>query len=423
MLSTLRNAWKVPELRKRLLFTLFVIVLFRMGNNIPVPGVDAAVIAQSVQSGTTIFSFYDLFSGGAFSNFSIFALAVTPYINASIIFSLLAVAIPSLESLQKEGQEGRKKIQKYTKYASLVFAVIMSFGTIALISNFGALKDTSALSIALIVITLTTGSTILMWLGDQITAHGLGNGVSLIIFANIISRLPSDFMKLFANSSISIVSIVIYIAITLALLVGVIIVNMSERRIPVQYAGKAVGGKVYKGQNSHIPVNVNGSIVIAIIFAMTVMNFPATIGMFFQGNKFFDTLLNSSWSIFNPKSFPYAIAFFLLIIFFCWFYTEIQLKPEEMAENMHKSSGFIPGVRPGDPTRIFLEKVIGRISVLGGCFAGMIAVFPIIVAHNPSFEGLTFGGTSLLIMVSVAIETMKTLESQLVMRHYQGFLK
>lgn len=423
MLSTLRNAWKVPELRKRLLFTLFVIVIFRMGNNIPVPGVDASLIAQQVQSGTSLFSFYDLFSGGAFANFSIFALAVTPYINASIIFSLLTVAIPALENLQKEGQEGRKKIQKYTKYASLVFAIILSFGTIAVINSFGAMKDTSTLSVFLIVITLTTGSTALMWLGEQITAHGIGNGVSLIIFANIISTMPGEFMKLFNTSSISIVSVVIYIAILVVLLLAVIVVNMSERRIPVQYAGKAVGGKVYKGQSSHIPVSVNGSIVIAIIFAMSVMNFPATIGMFFQDNEFFKSLVGSQWSIFNSKSWPYAIAFFLLVVFFCWFYTEIQMKPEEMAENMHKSSGFIPGVRPGEPTRIFLERVIGRISVLGGCFAGIIAVFPIIVAHNPAFAGLSFGGTSLLIMVSVAVESLKVLESQLVMRHYQGFLK
>lgn len=422
MLSTLRNAWKVPELKKRILFTVLVIMLFRLGNFIPVPGVDTSKLV-SLTSSDNLFSFYDMLSGGAFSKFSIFALTVGPYINASIIFSLLTVAIPALESIQKEGKEGRKKIQKYTKIAAIFFAVLQSAGTIAIISQFGALKDTSMFNMTMIVITLTTGSIFLYWLGDQITAYGIGNGVSLIIFVNIVSRIPQDFVSIFTNENVTIVEIVLFLSVMAVLLLGVIFVNMGERRIPVQYAGKAAGGKTFRAQSSHIPINVNGSAVIAIIFAMSVMMFPNTIAQFVPNSGFTKFIQESSFSLFRQNTWQYGILYFILIVFFCWFYTEITLKPDEMAENMHKSSGFIPGIRPGEPTRIFIERVIGRISILGGCYAGIVAVFPVIVTGYTSFNQISFSGTAILIAVGVSLETMKTLESQLVMRHYQGFLK
>ncbi|WBW98013.1 preprotein translocase subunit SecY [Oceanirhabdus sp. W0125-5] len=424
MLSTLRNAWKVPELRKRILFTIMMVVIVRLIAHITVPGVDATALAKQIGETGGLMSFYNLFSGGAFSQMSIIALSVTPYINASIIFSLLTVAIPALENLQKEGAEGRKKIQNYTKYASIFFAIVMSIGTIGLINRYGVIKDTSFWTYFTIVVALVTGSVLLVWLGEQITAYGLGNGVSLIIFANIISRLPNQTIGLYGSEQADPVVITLYLAVLIGLLICVVITNMAERRIPVQYAGKAVGNKVTRGQSSHIPVNVNGSAVISIIFAMSVMSFLPTITSLFAADSSFAKFIKESpYSIFNAKSVLYPIVMFLLVIFFCWFYTELQLKPDEMAENMHKSSGFIPGIRPGEPTRKYLETVIGRISIIGGCFAGVIAIFPVIVAMVPGLEAAMFGGTSLLIMTGVALETMKLLESQLVMRHYRGFLK
>lgn len=423
MLSTLRNAWKVPELRKRIVFTIMMVVLIRLLAHITVPFVDTTELASQIKN-SSLFSIYDLFSGGAFSQLSIIALSVTPYINASIIFSLLTVAIPALENMQKEGAEGRKKIQNYTRYASIVFAIIMSLGTIGIINRYNVIKDNSTMAYAIIIITLVAGSILLVWLGEQITAHGLGNGVSLIIFANIISRLPQQTVGLYSSPSADPVIVTLYLAALVALLLCVVITNMAERRIPVQYAGKAVGGRVTRGQSSHIPVNINGSAVIAIIFAMSVMGFLPTVLQFIGSDSAFAKWITSNnLSPFYNKGFIYPIVMFLLVIFFCWFYTELQLKPGEMAENMHKSSGFIPGIRPGEPTRKYLETVIGRISIIGGCFAGIIAIFPVIVAMVPGLEQARFGGTSLLIMTGVALETMKLLESQLVMRHYRGFLK
>ena len=425
MLSTLRNAWKVQDLRKKIIWTVFLIAIFRMGSYIPVPGIDTDSLKALTQSGSLV-SFYDLISGGSFSRFSIFALGVVPYINASIIMQLLTVAIPKLEQLSKEGDDGRKKIQKITRYASIVIGAITAYGSYVIINNVGALKSNSPVSMFLILLTLVVGSTFLMWLGDQITVKGVGNGTSLIIFANILSSLPMTGYQIYNLSKIgkiNVVEVALFIFFTLALLAGVIYLSLAERRITVQYAGKAVGNKMMKGQSTHIPLSIIGTTVIAIIFAMSVMSFPTTIAQFFPEAGWSQLITGSSYSPFNAKTWMYPVLYALLTIFFTWFYTQITFKPDEMAENMHKSSGFIPGIRPGKPTEIYLEKVLNRISMFGGCFAAIIAVVPILVANYTPFQGIQFGGTSLLILVSVSLEIMRQLESQLTMRHYQGFLK
>jgi len=425
VLSTLRNAWKVQDLRKKIIWTVFLIAIFRMGSYIPVPGIDTDSLKALTQSGSLV-SFYDLISGGSFSRFSIFALGVVPYINASIIMQLLTVAIPKLEQLSKEGDDGRKKIQKITRYASIVIGAITAYGSYVIIHNVGALKSNSPVSMFLILLTLVVGSTFLMWLGDQITVKGVGNGTSLIIFANILSSLPMTGYQIYNLSKIgkiNVVEVALFIFFTLALLAGVIYLSLAERRITVQYAGKAVGNKMMKGQSTHIPLSIIGTTVIAIIFAMSVMSFPTTIAQFFPEAGWSQWITGSSYSPFNAKTWMYPVLYALLTIFFTWFYTQITFKPDEMAENMHKSSGFIPGIRPGKPTEIYLEKVLNRISMFGGCFAAIIAVVPILVANYTPFQGIQFGGTSLLILVSVSLEIMRQLESQLTMRHYQGFLK
>lgn len=427
MLSTLRNAWRVPELRKRILFTLMVVVIFRLGVFIPVPGVDASKIATLVSGNSgSLLSFYDMIAGGAFSKFSIFALGVTPYINASIIIQLLTIAIPYLEQLSKEGQEGRKKIQNYTKYAALVFAVIQAYAAYALIRNSGAILIEGSIGLLLIILTMTTGTALLVWIGEQISVYGIGNGVSVIIFVNIVSSLPQTAYQIAGlrkTGEVSPVEVVIFVAVALALLITVIVINLAERRIPVQYAGKAVGRKVVKGQSSHIPIGLNSSGVMAIIFGMSLMQFPDIIAKIWPESSFAVFVTKSPWSIFQQNTIKYAIAYFLLIVFFAWFYTIITFKPDEMAENMNKSSGFIPGIRPGEKTEIYLEKILTRISLLGGTFAGIIAIIPILAAMFSNFKGISFGGTSLLILVGVSLDTIKQLESQLVMRHYEGFLK
>lgn len=425
MLSTLRNAWKVPDLKKRIIFTIFLVAIYRLGNHIPVPGVDTSRLTNLANNG--LFGFYDLISGGAFSRFSIFALGVGPYINASIIMQLLTIAIPFLEQLSKEGEDGRKKIQKYTRYSAVAFGILQAFSQYFIIRSTGAITNQGKLNMFIIIVTITTASVFLMWLGDQITDKGLGNGISLLIFINIISRLPSQVGQIYqlqASEAVSVVSVVLLLVAVIAMLVSVILMSLAERRIPVQYAGRTVGNKTMKGQSTHIPINMNGTGVIAIIFAMSVMGFPAVIAQFSPTSWFAKVIVNGTFSPFNTKSWVYALVYFFMIIFFAWFYMQVTFKPDEMAENMHKSSGFIPGIRPGDSTARYIEKVLGRVSVIGGTFAGVIATFPILVAAYSDFgNSISFGGTTVLILVGVALDGMRQLEAQLVMRHYQGFLK
>ena len=425
MLSTLRNAWRTPELRKRLLFTLFLVAIYRIGSHIPVPGVDTTALQNYATAGT-LMGFYDLISGGGFSRFNIFTMGVVPYINASIVMQLLTIAIPYLEQLSKEGEEGRKKIQNYTRYAAVGFALLQSFTTYILIVNSGSIKDRSFMTVFVIMVTVSTASIFLMWLGDQITVRGIGNGVSLLIFVNILSRIPLTITQVAGLQSaqeVNFVEVIIFIALIAALLLAVIVMSLGERRIPVQYAGKTVGNKTFRGQTTHIPINLNASGVIAIIFASSVMAFPETIVQFWPNSVIFKAITGSVYSPFKRNTWLYALLFFILILFFAWFYTQITFKPDEMAENMHKSSGFIPGIRPGNSTARHIEKVLTKVALFGGVFAGVIAVFPILLEGYTRFKGVYFGGTSLLIVVGVALDSLRQLESQLVMRHYQGFLK
>lgn len=425
MLSTLRNAWKVPDLRKKLLWTLVLVIVYRFGNFILVSGVDPSKLTNATQSGSLL-GFYDLMSGGAFSRCSIFAMGVMPYINASIIMQLLTIAIPYLEQLQKEGEHGRKKIQKYTRISSIFLGALQSVGFYAIVNNLGALRDTSKFNMFLIILTFTAGSTFLMWLGEQITVKGIGNGVSLLIFINIISRFPSqafDIAQLQQNGAIDIVSVTVLAVAIIILFLSVVMASLAERRIPVQYAAKAAGNKSIKGQSSYIPVNINASAIIAIIFAMSVMQFPVIISSFWPKSWWYTAITAGKYSIFKTNSWQYILASFIFTIFFTWFYTLITFKPEEMAENMNKSAGFIPGIRPGEQTALYLEKILGKVALLWGIFAGVIAVAPSVVQLlMSSTNSLGFTGTGLLIMVGVSIETMKAIQSQLVMRHYEGFL-
>jgi len=427
LVSTLRNAWKVKDLRKRILFTIGMILIYRMGNFIPVPGVDTSKIMNLTNNSGSLLGLYDMISGGAFSKFSIFAMGVLPYINSSIIIQLLTIAIPSLEQLSKEGETGRQKIQKYTRYTAVALSILESLGFYFTIKSTGAIQNDNKLSMFVIILTISTGSTFLMWIGDRITENGIGNGASFIIFASIISRLPSSIYNLYKLQStgiVDIVSLTLVVVAAIVMFVLVVISILAERRIPVQYAGKAAGGKIVKGQSSHIPINMNASIIIAIIFAMSVMMFPATIAEFWPTSAFSKFVTGSPYSIFRSNSIPYIIAYFVFIVFFTWFYTQVTFKPEEMSENMHKSAGFIPGIRPGEPTTRYIERVLDKVSLLGGLFAAFIVIVPMIVQMNNSgFKDIAFGSTGLLIVVGVALDTLRSLQSQLVMRHYHGFLK
>ena len=425
MLSTLRNAWKVPELRKRFLWTIFLVAIFRIGIHIPVPGIDTSYLSSMTNSGGLL-GFYNLISGGALSKFSIFALSVSPYINASIIVQLLTIAIPSLEQLSKEGEEGRNKIQSITRYASIAIGFVLAIGIYSMIAAQGAATGLSSAQKVVVLIALVVGSTFCMWLGDQITQKGFGNGVSILIFVNIVSQLPTTLMSLFTlkeAGEITIIEIALFLVGTLALLVFTIYFSLAERRVPIQYAGKAVGTKVMRGQSTHIPLSLIGSAVIAIIFAMSVMMFPETIANFFPTKGWSKWILTSPYSIFNKSTWMYPVCYAVLTGFFTWFYTQITFKPDEMAENLHKSAGFVPGVRPGEATEKYFEKVLTRVSLIGGLFAALLAVTPILISNYTDLTGIQFGGTSLLILIGVGLDFSRQLDSQLVMRHYQGFLK
>ncbi|WP_099329803.1 preprotein translocase subunit SecY [Clostridium paraputrificum] len=423
MLSTLRNAWKVPELRKKFCWTIFLVAIFRMGTHIPVPGINAEFISriqEMTQSG--LLGFYDLISGGAFSNFSILALGVTPYINASIIMQLLTIAIPYLEQLSKEGQEGRKKIQNATRYVAIVIAVILAIGSVASFGSQGAMISSSSLELVIVIMSLVVGSTFCIWLGDQITVKGFGNGTSILIFVNIISRLPLTVSKVL-SLEVDKVALALFIVAVIALLAISIFFSLAERKIPVQYAGKAVGNKVMKGQSTHIPLSIISAAVIAIIFAMSVMGFPKAIAQFFPNSSVSQWIIGSSYSIFNEKTWMYPVIFALLTVFFTWFYNEVTLKPDEMAENLNKSAGFVPGIRPGEQTTEYFEKILARVSIIGGVFAAFLAVTPILVEQYTPFKGIQFGATAVLIVIGVAMDFSRQLQSQMVMRHYEGFLK
>lgn len=427
MLSTLKNAWKVPDLRKRILYTLMMMAIFRLGSTIPVPFIKSEVIEGMFnQNGGGVLGIFNLISGGAFKNFTIFALSISPYITSSIIMNLLTIAIPSLEALAKEGETGRKKIAQFTRYGTVILAVVQAIGiSVGLFRR--ALISTDAWTVSVVVITLTAGTAFLMWLGEQITEKGIGNGISLIIFTGIISRLPASTIQTIQKlktGEANILSLVIFLAAAIAIIAGVIYIQQGTRKIPVQYAKRVVGRKMYGGHSTHIPLKVNQSGVIPVIFAMSLLQFPLTLTYFFSGGfaNFVNKWLSPAGGPTSPGMWIYNILYALLIIGFSYFYTAVTFNPVEVAQNMKQNGGFIPGIRPGKPTSEYLQKTLNRLIFAGAIFLALIAVLPTIVLNFTNLQ-IRFGGTALLIAVGVALETMKQIESQLVMRHYQGFLK
>ena len=425
MLRTLGKAWKVPEIRKKIIFTLLMLVIFRIGSNIPVPGINRQVLADLFNGNNGLFDLFNLFSGGSFGNMTIFALSITPYITASIILQLLTVAIPALERLAREGIEGRKKITQYTRYLTVVLALVQAIGV-----SFGmfrrALISTDWFSVTIIVLVLTAGTAFLMWLGEQINENGVGNGISLLIFAGIIARLPSGIGSTwvkFKAGEIGFMTIVLFIVFAIVVIVGIILIQQGQRRIPVQYAKRVVGRKMYGGQSTHIPLKVNQAGVIPVIFAMALLQFPLTITYFTGGTSSF-ALWVEKWlsPTGNPGVWLYAVLNVILIMFFTYFYTAITFNPLEVSDNMKQNGGFIPGIRPGKATTEYLQKVMNRIVFVGAIFLAAVATLPTLVSQFTPID-MYFGGTSLLIAVGVALDTMKQLEQQLVMRNYQGFLK
>lgn len=421
MFQTIRDAWKIPDLRKKMLFTLLMLAVFRLGTFIPVPGLNSAALQQLVGDGNSLFALMDSFSGGAFSNATIFAMSITPYINSSIILQLLTVAIPALERMTKEGEEGRKKIASWTRYGTIILALIQATGLYFGIK--GAVDNPGIVSYITIVATFTAGTAFLMWLGEKITEKGIGNGISMIIFAGIVANLPSTVSNIYANfkaGAINVVALIVIVLIAVAMVVFVVFINDAERRIPVQYAKRMVGRKMYGGQSTHIPIKVSMAGVIPIIFAMSIMSFPSTLANLFGAptQGFWYKVL----SVISPSSWLYIVLYFLLIIFFTYFYTAIQFNPIEIANNMKKNGGFVPGIRPGKPTSDYISRILSKITLTGALFLGVIAAVPLILGKFIGFQ-ISIGGTSLLIMVGVALETVKQIESQMLMRHYKGFLE
>lgn len=425
MLKTVAQAWKIAEIRSKIIFTLLMLVVFRIGSNIPVPNINRQALAEMFTGNAGLFDLFDLFSGGSFSNFTIFALSITPYITASIVIQLLTV-FPYFEKLAQEGVEGRKKMAQITRYLTVVLALVQAIGlTVGLFRS--AVIDRSAFSIVVIVLVLTAGTAFLMWLGEQINDKGIGNGISLLIFAGIAARIPSGVRSLFVtlkDGQMSIVTLILFALAAVVCVVVVIMIQEGQRKIPVQYAKRVVGRKMYGGQSTHLPIKVNQAGVIPVIFAMSLLQFPLTITYFMASDNGFSMFMQKWLSPSgNPGMWVYGILNIALIIFFTYFYNAMTFNPNEVAENMKKNGGFIPGLRPGKATEEYLAKVMSRLSIVGAIFLAAIATLPTILsALVPSLSGIHFGGTSLLIAVGVALDTVRQLENQMIMRNYQGFL-
>ena len=428
MLQTIKGAWKAPELRKKILFTVFILLIYRLGNAVPVPYVDVAALKEYFDTtlSNTVLGLYNAMSGSAFSRATVFALSINPYINSSIIMQLLCIAIPALERLQKDGgEEGRKKIASITRYVTVGLALIMGFAYYSMLRNYGLLTQTGVLTGIVIVLTFTAGSAFIMWLGEQITEFGIGNGISIILFASIISRIPSTVSSAITNiagGAQSIGGVLVILVLALALVIVIVFINDSERRIPIQYAKQMRGRKMYGGQSTFLPIKVNMSGVMPIIFAQSIASLPATILAFNNpANDWkFTTVMRT---ITNSNGVLYAIVYFLLIIAFGYFYAAIQYNPIEIANNLKKNGGYIPGFRPGRPTAEFIQKVIHKIVLFGSLYLGVVAILPIIISNISGYSSLAIGGTSVIIVVGVALETAKALEAQMMMRNYKGFLE
>ena len=415
MFKTLRDAWQIPELRKKLMFTIAMLLIYRVCQAIPMPVVDAHSIAHTMSEvmNNTILGLYDMMSGSALSQASILALGIQPYINASIIIQLLTVAIPALERMAKEeGEEGKKKINNITRYSTVGLAAVLGFGYYTMLNSYGLIPEPGFWSALVAVMTFTAGSSFVMWMGEQITEHGIGNGISMILFANIVASLPSTFNALLGLGWWAIAMA----AMLIALVLFIIFINDAERRIPVQYAKRVVGRKVYGGQSTNLPIKVSMSGVMPVIFAQSICSIPATICTF-TGN------IDGWWykNVFSSTSVTYLVIYGLMIFFFSWFYAQIQYDPMEISNNLKKNGGFIPGFRPGKPTADFIKKVIAKIVIFGAVYLAVVAMLPMI-AGAVSKTNLAIGGTSIIIVVGVALETVKALEAQMLMRHYKGFL-
>ncbi len=441
MNQTIRNAWKIPELRKKILFTVFALLIFRIGAAVPVPFIDADMLRTYLDSRSgTIFDLINAMSGSAFSMATVFALSIQPYINSSIIIQLLTVAIPALERLAKEGgEEGRKKIASITRYTTVAIALLQGFGYYSMIKTYNllALDGVSGLWAGLvIVLSFTAGSAFLMWLGEQITEFGIGNGISMILFAGIVSRGPQLVMMLWngvrmhgmenlPEGSVTMPwwGAILVVVGMIAMVVFIVYISNAERRIPVQYAKRVVGRKMYGGQATHIPMKVNMSGVMPVIFAQSIASLPATIGAFIPSSSNSDTFWGKFLAVFDSSGVFYSVVYFLLIVGFSYFYAGMSFNPVEVANNLKKNGGFIPGFRPGKPTADFITKVLNKITMFGALYLAVIALAPIITGNLIGVASLGIGGTSVIIVVGVALETVKALEAQMLMRHYKGFLE
>ena len=432
MLETFKNAWKIEDLRKKIIFTAIVLILYRLGCAIAVPFIRPSALKSMISAGDgNMLGYLNMISGGAFANATLFALGVIPYINASIIITLLTVAVPYLENLSKEGEEGRRKINKITRYVSIGIGAVLALGYYMVLRNQGALIYTNGLegffAGLVIIVTFVAGSLLLMWMGEQIDKKGIGNGVSLIIFTGIVSRLSSTvtiFVNMFNDAvknqkTQNFFLIPLYLVFAVAVIAFAVVLNNAERRIPVQYAKRVVGRKMMGGQNTYIPIKVNMTGVMPIIFASALVSIPGTIRSFFNVQS---ELLIKILNVFNYNGFVYAITYLLLIIAFNYFYVTMQYNPVEIANNLRKNNGVIPGFRPGKMTQDFIQKVLGKITFIGAIFLGVVAILPIITG-NITGTGIQMGGTSLLIIVGVALETAQMLENEMVMRHHKGFLE
>ncbi|MBS5651080.1 preprotein translocase subunit SecY [bacterium 210917-DFI.7.65] len=426
MIQTIRKAWNIPELRKKIVFTLLILLIYRIGNAIPVPYVDVGALSEYLNSmKTTVLGLYNVMSGGAFADATVFALSIQPYINASIIIQLLTVAIPALERMaREEGEEGRKKIASITRYTTVGIGLIQGFAYYMLMRNqYNILTNDSIAAAFVIIVTFVAGSAFIMWLGEQITEFGIGNGISIILFASIISRIPAGIGTMYSNREVLGVPGIVGILVgLLALIVLITHVYNAERRIPVQYAKRQVGRKMYGGQSTTLPVKVNMSGVLPIIFAQSIAMLPATIAAFLpapQEGSFWYGFIQAI----DTKSVLYMLAYFLMIIGFSYFYATIQFNPTEIANNLKRNGGFIPGFRPGKPTADFIAKVLSRITLFGAIYLGIVAIAPLVASKFISISGLAIGGTSVIIVVGVALETIKALENQMLARQYKGFLE
>lgn len=428
MLETLKNAWRIPELKKKLLYTLFILLIFRFGSHIPVPYIDLNLLKQYFEQQTAAgnaLGFINVFTGGGLSRATIFAMSITPYINASIILQLLTVAIPALERMVKDGgEEGRKKIASWTRYLGVALGLLQGFSYYTLLRAQGILLDTSVWAAVVIVSAFTAGTALIMWLGEHITEKGIGNGISIILFAGIISRGPAMANTLYQllKGGKSVLVIVLLVIVSLALVVFVVFMSNAERRIPIQYAKRVVGRKMYGGQSTHLPIKVNASGVMPIIFASSIMSLPATIAMFYtpKAGGFGEAFMK----VFRQTNPVYIIVYLLLILAFSYFYAAIQFNPVEIANNLKKNGGFIPGFRPGKPTSDFITKALSKVTFVGSIFLGIVAALPLVIgAFSSDLSNVALGGTSVLIVVGVALDTVKQMEAQMMMRHHKGFLE